>query len=273
MSDQTTIFQQNSQATPAPDQATTAGSNQSQGTTFEDLLGMVTNENGERKYRDVPSALQGLQHAQTFISQLKSENAQLKQEMEGLRIQTQKIAELEQTIKTLTANVQNPPEQRPEGAVLNEQTLAEILDRKLSEREREAQRAANISKVVNSVREKFGDKAEEVFYGKAKELGMTVAEINELASKSPTAVLGLIGVSQAPAQPFKSPVTPGSNTEGYTPPSETFVKSNAGVLLGASYQELVAEKNNATKMIDELAAKGLSINSLTDPKVYFQHFN
>ena len=271
MSDQT-IFNQNTQVTPDQTQAAPAGGNSQTTTSFEDLLGMVTNESGERKYRDVPSALQGLQHAQTFISQLKGENAQLKQEIEGLRIQAAKIVELEQTIKTLTANVQNPPEQRPEGVTI-EQTLAEMLERKLTEREREAQRSANILKVVNSVREKYGEKAEEVFYGKAKELGMSIAEINELASKSPQAVLGLIGVAASKTEPFTSVVPSGANTEGITPPSGTLVKANSGALLGASYQELVAEKQRATEMIDELAAKGLSINSLTDPKVYFKHFN
>ena len=265
MSDQTIFQNQNQQqATPATPNVQTPNS-------FEDLLGMVTNELGERKYKDVPSALQGLQHAQGFIGQLKSELATLKSENEALRIQVERIKELENTVQTLTASVKAPPAE-PQAAVLDEVALTNLLEKTLTQREIQARRQQNITKVVTEVKSKFGDKAEEVFYGKAKELGMSVEEVNELASKSPQAVLGLLGIAQASSD-YKPPVSAGTNTAGYTPPSDSFVKANKGSLLGASYQDLVLEKQNSSKMVEELAAKGLSISDLTDPKVYFKHFS
>lgn len=264
MSDQT-IFNQNSQQeTPA---TTTVQSTPS----FEDLLGMVTNEQGERKYKDVPAALQGLQHAQTFISQLKSEIATLKADNEALKLQVERVKELESTVQTLSASVKAQPTetQKP---VLDESTLTELLERTLTQREIQARRQQNITKVVTEVKSKFGDKAEEVFYGKAKELGMSVEEVNELASKSPQAVLGLLGITSSQSG-YKPPVTSGTNTAGYTPPTETYVKANKGALLGATYQDLVTEKQNSSKMLEELSANGLSIADLTDPKVFFKHFS
>lgn len=266
MSDQT-IFNQNQQETPVNESV------QKNTPSFEDLLGMVTNEQGERKYKDVPSALQGLQHAQTFISQLKSEIATLKAENESLKIQAEKIRELENTVQTLSANTRNPQNTEPTEGKLDEATIADLLERTLTKREIEARRQANINKVVVEVKSKFGDKAEEVFYGKAKELGMSVEEVNELASKSPQAVLGLLGITATANEGFKAPTTSGVNTAGYTPPTDSYLKANKGALLGASYHDLVAEKNNATKMVEELAAQGLSISDLTNPKVFFKHFN
>lgn len=265
MSDPTIFQNQNKQQeTPAPTNVQTPNS-------FEDLLGMVTNEQGERKYRDVPSALQGLQHAQGFIGQLKSELATLKSENEALRIQVERIKELENTVQTLTASVKTPPAE-PQGAVLDEAALTNLLERTLSQREVQARRQQNITKVVSEVQSKFGDKAEEIFYGKAKELGMSVEEVNELASKSPQAVLGLLGIISSQGG-YKPPVTSGTNTAGYTPPTESYVKANKGALLGATYQDLVTEKQNSSKMLEELSANGLSIADLTDPKVFFKHFS
>lgn len=266
MSDQT-IFNQNPQETPANELV------QKTQNSFEDLLGMVTNEHGERKYRDVPSALQGLQHAQSFISQLKSEMATLKAENESLRIQAEKIKELEATIQTLSSNARTQTVSEPTSVALDEESLASLLEKTLTKREIEARRQANVTKVVSEVKNKFGDKAEEVFYGKAKELGMSVEEVNELASKSPQAVLGLLGINSVATEQFKAPVSTAVNTAGYSAPTDSYLKANKGALLGASYQDLVSEKQNASKMVEELAAQGLSISDLTDPKVFFKHFS
>ena len=264
MSDQTIFNQNPPPETPAVQQVLSTPS-------FEDLLGMVTNEQGERKYKDVPAALQGLQNAQTFISQLKGEIATLRTENESLKVQMERVKELENTVQTLSASVRAQPTETPKPA-LDETALTELLERTLTQREIQARRQQNITKVVSEVQSKFGDKAEEVFYGKAKELGMSVEEVNELASKSPQAVLGLLGIN-AVVSGYKPPVTSGTNTAGYTPPTESYVKANKGALLGATYQDLVTEKQNSSKMLEELSANGLSIADLTDPKVFFKHFS
>ena len=101
---------------------------------------------------------------------------------------------------------------------------------------------------------------------------MSVEEVNELASKSPQAVLGLLGITSSQGG-YKPPITSGTNTASYTPPTESYVKANKGALLGATYQDLVTEKQNSSKMLEELSANGLSIADLTDPKVFFKHFS
>lgn len=240
---------------------------------FEDLLGMITNEQGEKKYKDVTSALHGLQHSQSFISTLKNENAQLKQELERMNNEVVKIRELEETIRTLTSGQQAPAKQQQ--PVVDQQSVAELINQTLSQRELDAIRQANIRKVVSSVQSKFGDKAEQTFYDKAKEVGMSAEAINSLAAQSPEAVfrlLGLEGVEQN-KQTFTAPSTQSINTLGYQPQSDTFIKANAGVLLGATTEQLINESANARKLVDELHAKGLTTYDLTDPKVYKKYFS
>lgn len=239
---------------------------------FEDLLGMITNEQGEKKYRDVTSALHGLQHSQNFISTLKTENAQLKQELERLGSEVVKIRELEETIRTLTGS-QAAPVQQQQG--LDQQSVAELINQTLSQREVDVIRQSNIKRVVSSVQTKYGDKAEQVFYDKAREVGMSAEAINNLAAQSPEAVFRLLGLERndAQVQTFTSPVTPSTNTTGYQPQADSFIKASSGILLGATTEQLVGESANARKMVDELHAKGLTTYDLTDPKVYKKYFS
>lgn len=262
--------QQTGQQTNTP-VAANGGDVQNQ-SSFEDLLGMITNEQGEKKYRDVTSALHGLQHSQTFISTLKTENAQLKQELERLNSEVVKIRELEETIRTLTAS-QAAPVQQQQG--LDQQSVAELINQTLSQREIEVIRQSNIKKVVSSVQSKFGDKAEQVFYDKAREVGMSAEAINSLAAQSPEAVFRLLGLerNEATTQSFTPPVTQSTNTLGYQPQADSFIKPTAGVLLGATTDQLINESANARKMVEELHAKGLTTYDLTDPKVYKKYFS
>lgn len=234
---------------------------------------MITNEQGEKKYKDVTSALHGLQHSQSFISTLKNENAQLKQELERMNNEVVKIRELEETIRTLTSGQQAPAQQQQ--PVVDQQSVAELINQTLSQREQDAIRQANIRKVVASVQSQFGDKAEQTFYDKAKEVGMSAEAINSLAAQSPEAVFRLLGLSgvEQNKQAFTAPASPSINTLGYQPQPDTFIKPNSGVLLGATTEQLINESANARKLVDELHAKGLTTYDLTDPKVYKKYFS
>lgn len=239
---------------------------------FDDLLGMITNEQGERKYKDVPTALNGLQHSQQYISTLKSENAKLMQELENLRVEVGKVRELEETLRTLTSSTQVPKQETPQG--LDEKSVADLVNRTLSQREIEAIQKSNLSQVVSAVQSKFGAEAENKFYGRARELGMSNEEINSLAARSPQAVLSLLGIAgvEQKTEMFTAPSKQSLNTESYQPATETFVKPNKGVLIGASTQQLIAESQNSRKLVDELHSKGLTTYDLTNPKEYFKYF-
>lgn len=240
---------------------------------FEDLLGMITNEQGEKKYKDVPTALHGLQASQQFISTLKSENATLKQQVEQLNAQVAKINELEETIRTLTASPTNssaPTVQK----VVDEQSVAELVNRTLSQREMEVIQKTNINTVISAVQQKFGAESEKVFYSKATELGMSAQEMNSLAARSPQAVLNLLGIVSVERknEPFTAPTKPSVSTSGYQPQPETYAKPSKGILLGATSQDLMVENQNSKKLVEELHSKGLTTYDLTDPKKYFEIF-
>lgn len=265
MADQS-IFEnnQNTQVTPENTPALPSTSSD-----FADLLNQIKNENGEPKYKTVKDALIGLQNAQGFIQTLKTEKSQIEQERDSLRPVADKVSELERTLFQLT---QKNDETATTVSSLNEESVTQLVEQTLTRRQQEQVAKDNLQSVVNKVRVAFGEKAEEVFYSKAQEIGLSKAEMNALAARTPQAALKLIGITETIKQ-TNSPNVSSINTSQLTPNQETFIARNSRKLeVGATAQDIMQESVSSRKMIDELHEKGMSIDDLTKPSVYFKYF-
>lgn len=241
---------------------------------FADLLGTIKNERGEPKYRDLPTALDALKHSQEFIPQIRSENETLKAQLEELRSKVQELSAVKESVEKLTSTQQKREDTPP--VQFDEKTVAELVNRTLTQRESEAIQKANITKVVSTIQERFGADSEKVFYARAQEMGMRPEQINKLAAESPTAVFRLFGIDQqqqvAPAK-TGAPASNQVNTTGLQPQQTTYIGKNAtGWKVGTTTSELRAESDNAKKLVEELHSQGLSTYDLTDPKVYYKYF-
>jgi len=204
---------------------------------FADLLGVVVNDKGEQKYKSVPEAMKGLVHSQEHIKNLEAEMTTLRSELE-------KRASVEDALKQLTP-AEQPVETPTPGLSM------EDVNALLEQREQQKVIETNTKRVVSTIQEKFGDKAEEVFYGKAQELGMTTEQFNTLAAQSPNAVLAFFNT----AAPTSSAVNQSSiNTAAFQPKQEdlpTMIdhgelrlkmpKAEKSVLMGATNDDLLAE--------------------------------
>lgn len=273
MADQS-IFGENQNSGTNPNQQGTPGGNPNAlpNNDLGTILAGIKNERGEQKYKSVEDALKALQHSQEYIPNLKTELEKRDAELERLRQETAKINSLEQTLLELTQNKNSNTEQPPKG--LSEEDIANLVSGQLTKLQQEAVQATNLNAVVETVKNKFGEKSEEVFYSKAKELGMSAAEINALAAKNPKAALKLLGLDDvAPNQSRNVPGAGSINTAGFTPPKDTAIGRNKNpVIVGATTEDLRLEAQNARNMVDELHAQGLSTYDLTDPKVFRKVF-
>lgn len=274
MSDPTSIFN-NQNSSETPNNQNNGGSNTPNGGSpnpLETLLAGIKNDRGEQKYKSVEDALNALKHSQDYIPQLSDKLRQQEQELAEAKAAAAKITQLEQTLLQLTQNNTPPASATPAQNGLSKEEIAELVSRTLTANQAEAVAKDNLSKVVSTLTQSFGDKAEEVFYGKAKELGMTVTEINSLAAKSPAAAFKLLGLGESKDTPPASS-NGGINTSGFAPKQDSFVGKNAKpTLIGATTNDLREESSNAKRMVEELHGQGLSVHDLTDPKVYFKHF-
>jgi hypothetical protein len=272
VSDQTSIFNNQNQPTQANQDSGGASTspNGNQSNQLADLLSSIKNDRGETKYKSVEDALNALKHSQDYIPQLSDKLRQQEQELAEAKAAAAKITELENTLKALTQQ-NNTPASQPATPGLSEEQIASLVTQTLTRQQQAEVSKQNLSKVVSAVTSAFGEKSEEVFYGKAKELGMSVEDINALAARTPIAALKLLGLDNAGKPP--TPNQGSINTSAFQPTQETFVSKNAKpTLIGATSSDLREESINSRKMVDELHSQGLTVHDLTDPKVYFKHF-
>ena len=233
MPDQGDIFTTETQPTQNP---TPQGGNQ-----VEDLLASMKHEDGSLKYKSVEDALKAMPHAQSHVAQLEAENAQLKASSSQTQEQLSKIQSIEATLEKLAQSRSD----NQSGSGVDEQTLAalvaELVDKDLTSKKSKETISANMNQVTSGLKERFGEGAKEAYQAKAKELNMTVEELNALGAKSPNAVMAFFGKGTAGA-PSKS--SAGSvNPEGYQQSQPTFGRNP--MYVGSSTKDLLAFWNDS----------------------------
>lgn len=240
-----------------------------------DLLKAITNTEGKQKYANTIEALNALKHSQEFIPQLKTELDTTKAELLQAKEALNRMKELEATLAKLTQQKPTDDPAPTQSQSLSEDDVASLVDRVLSKKSAEQTAIENTNLVRDSVVNAFGEKAQEVFYKKAAELGLSNAEMNALAAKSPKVVLTALGIQdKAPTEKTPNPTSSTVNTSGFpnNPPSN-LGRNTKSIMLGATTQDVMQESALARKMVDELHAQGKTVHDLTDPKVYFATFN
>lgn len=270
---------QESQVTPAS--ASAAASQTQNANPLATLLAEIRNESGVQKYNSVEDALKGAAHAQSYIATLKQEKEEAERRLqEATRTATEAQGQLteQQQIKASIAELSqklNNKTNETTGKVYTAEEIAELVNSQLTQRDVATSAKKNQETVVSQLRSKFGDKAEEQYNAAATDLGLTVAEMNALAAKSPKVVLKALGIAEQQAH-RSTQFVPGQsavNTAGFQPNQESFVGRNKDKLrIGASNQEIGAESHRAKQMVAELEANGMSIDDLTIPKNYFKLF-
>ena len=184
-----------------------------------------------KKYKTAEDALKALPHAQRHIQTIEEENARMKEEL-GKRKTAEEL--LEEFKASGVLGGQHNPQTPEQTSVDYEKIVASVLAKK------EAQTTAqkNISTVVNTFQEAFGDKtkAEEMYNKVAEESGLSVAALNTLAATSPEAVMRLAGITKKQETvPGKVQSTVNASAFGDKPSTDL----SARVKPGASSKDLV----------------------------------
>ena len=167
------------------------------------LLSTIVGEDGTQKYKDIPTALGALQHSQEYIKQLK-------QQLEEATQKTSQAVTMEQILAELKAPV-TPPTASQGPSTQSGLTATDVV-KILQAQEQEKIAKANALKVAAKFKEVHGEKAEEVFYTKAAEMGLSRDAVNNLASTSPEAVFSMFGVKGEAPPAIAAPS--GINTAG-----------------------------------------------------------
>lgn len=204
MSDQTLFDEQNKDTPETPANPQTDP--------LADLLREIRNEQGEQKYKDIPTALKALANSQQFIRQLQEEKRSVEEEKERVRAELEKMGTIDDYVKRLQPNnaTADQPKETPKGdGGLSEERVAQLLEERLTARERQAVATANLSQVETHLKQTHGERAAEFLKQRASELNISVTDLKELAMKTPSAALALLGGEvKKPVVPSQSSVIP-----------------------------------------------------------------
>ena len=183
-----------------------------------------------KKYRTAEDALKALPHAQGHIKTLEEEAKQLREEL-AKRKAAEELLEEFKASGVLGGNRQEPAEP---ANVNYEEIIASVLAKK--EAATTAQK--NISTVVSTFTEAFGDKTkgEEMYNKVAEESGLSIEALNRLAATSPEAVMRLAGITKKQeTMPGRVQGTVNAETFGDKPNTEL----SARLKPGASTKDMV----------------------------------
>lgn len=234
MVDQTSVFEGSEQNL---DQGQVQENNQANTFAVPDSLSELVGEG--KKYSSVDKALESIAPAQDHIQRLESEMAEMRAKLDAQ-------SSVEETLRKFTEQkaVDTPTSQPVD---LNE--VVNQVTQRLDANAQAEQRVANQKSVANKLAEQFGDmqKAKGMFEAKAKELGMSVQDMDNLAATSPQAVFQMFGTG---AQSTSQRATQSSvNTEAMQSTTNPTPQEVPGVMFGASAEQVADAWRLATQHI------------------------
>lgn len=159
------------------------------------FLKRVMEEKGEH-WNDPEVLAKGYLHAQTRIKEL--------EQLEGKLKEQDYAKQLLERLQSQAPTTEGKTEEEKDGGSVEAKTqpktedLESLIEQTLTKREKENSMKQNVAEADRLLTERFGTDARTTLQTKAKELGMSVERLKDIAGESPTAFMTLLG--EAPAK-------------------------------------------------------------------------
>lgn len=173
----------------------------------ESFLDKLVKAKGEN-WKDPEVLAKGKLEADGYIKNLEDQISQLREDLAKQDYSAQILEKLEnKAAEPTTANTQEPINNGSIDAqntteVVNEETLKGLVEKTLTEREKQNTVQQNLSQVDRELENSFGTEAAATVQKKAEELGMSMERLRDIAAESPSAFFTLIGEAQKPLSPM-----------------------------------------------------------------------
>lgn len=173
-----------------------------------------------KKFATIEDLAKGKIEADRTIEDRNREAAELRAEMERLRLENeiykrQPVREPE--ARTTEREPTRPVEEEPA------EDLATRIRKELQAATEEERKNQNLAHVVNRLEDIYGERAGEILRNKAAELGVSVKFLQDVAASSPKAFYAQIGLTDSPTQTATT-VRSDVNTEAVNAQSSQGVK-------------------------------------------------
>lgn len=147
-----------------------------------------------KKFKNIDDLAKGKLEADRYIQELKTQIEELSAKVNG-------DVDREDYGKKVLEYLESRDAPKKEEPVVEQPNIDEIIERKLQEKEALSVADRNIREVERSLKEAYGDKYQEAVKAKAKDLGMTIDQVNRLAAESPQLVINSFVGSKPHAAP------------------------------------------------------------------------
>lgn len=163
--------------------------------TLNDLVGEG------KKFKTPDDLAKAKLESDRFIEKLQNEQRELREEL-SKRLSVEEALKRAQEAKPQDREPPANPQPQPRQESPQQIDVASEVDKVLRQRQQEDSTRSNIDLVTSKLTELYGtvDKAAEVVNTRSRELGMSVEQLQKMASQNPKAFFKLIGVEDKPAQ-------------------------------------------------------------------------
>lgn len=185
----------------------------------QDYLALIPEEQ-----RSLEALAKAKYHADTHIKTLEQKSDELRRDYMKEREENQTRAKFEDLLKRLEGQQlpidNNPVDPERQAPTIDFNELDKRFDQRLASYEQTKKETENATLVMSKLKERFGDNYSTVVKQQINDLGLSEADFNALAKKSPNTILKSLGVD-ARGENFQSPMRNSSNFS----PSREPVKS------------------------------------------------
>ncbi len=218
----------------------------------------------DKKFKTVEDLAKGKAESDAFIERIKAENAQMRKDMEALAASRELQDELE------AAHQAAQHRGKPAVVAPSSDDLAEIVRKEINNTRQEETAKANVLEADRFLTEYFGgskEKATQFITEKAEAMGMSLAWLVDVASRSPKALYTVLGVDPA-KQPQPGTRQSPSHQNTVNTDAKDFAPNGSNVKPGTkAYYDALRKSNPAqywsAKVQNEIHAKAVE-------GVYFQ---
>lgn len=184
----------------------------------ESYLRKLVEAKGEN-WGDPEVLAKGKLEADGYIKNLEDQLTQMREDLKKKDYQAEVLSHLQtQAAGTTDAKPEGPnnnngsTNDQNTTANISEEDLKSLVEKTLTQREKDSLVNQNLSYVDKELDKAFGTEAVDVVKKKAAELGMSMDRLKDIASESPNAFLTLVG--EKPKTPFNPMVQGSVRTEG-----------------------------------------------------------
>lgn len=155
-----------------------------------------------KKFKTTQDLAKGKLEADRYIHELKAKIDSLTKEvntrssLEDFKVALEEMKKPHQGVEY--SDEPEPSTQKSETSLTQLESLVESL---LSKKEQQSQKERNTNRVLKVLEENFGGKASEVITTKARSLGMSVKDLQDLAQRAPQAFFSLVGATEGQQRP------------------------------------------------------------------------